>query len=161
MKEKYKIITSENNTLVSNLIHTIDKDLGRIYNLRLAKYGLTMQQSVIILYLANTEKEKVFQIDLEKYLGLKNPSVTSLVKNLMSNDYVYRIKDENDGRYFHLHLTEKSLKIKDDLAKIIYDTNLLVENHLSREEFKTLTSLLEKTADLIKEELEKEQAADN
>lgn len=155
MNEKYKIITSENNTLISNMIHAIDKNVGKIYNRELKKFGLTMQQSLVILYIANNNKEKVYQIDLERYLGLKNPSVTSLIKNLMANGYVYRIKDETDGRYFHLHLTDKSLAITDDLAEVIYNINTMIENTLSTEELQTLASLLEVVNKLVVEELEK------
>ncbi len=155
MNEKYKIITSENNTLISNIIHSIDKNVGKIYSRELKKYGLTMPQSLVILFIANNNKEKVYQIDIERYLGLKNPSVTSLIKNLMANDYVYRIKDEADGRYFHLHLTEKSLAVKDDLAEVIYNINTMIENALSTEELQTLASLLEVVNKLVVDELEK------
>ncbi|MBR3347285.1 MAG: MarR family transcriptional regulator [Solobacterium sp.] len=154
MNEKYKTITSENNTLISNIIHTIDKNLLKIYNRELSRYGLTMQQSLVILYIGNSDKEKVFQIDIEKYLGLKNPSVTSLIKNLMANDYVYRIKDETDGRYFHLHLTEKSLAIKDDLAKAIYNINQDFENRLTKDEHAALVTLLQKVSSIIQQELD-------
>lgn len=157
MNEKYKIITADNNLLISNLIHNIDKNLLRLYNRGLSKYKLTMQQSLTILFIANSNKEKVFQIDIEKYLGLKNPSVTSLIKNLVSNGYVYRVKDEADGRYFHLHLTEKSVSIKDDLAKTIYEINEYIESILSKDEFDTLTALLIKVSNLVKEKLNEEQ----
>lgn len=157
MNEKYNIISADDKVLISNLIHTIDKDMSRIYNRELLKFGLTMQQSVVILFIANSDKEKIYQIDIEKYLGLKNPSVTSLIKNLVSNGYVYRVKDEADGRYFHLHLTEKSLFIKDDLAKTIYDINGYIESVLPKDEFDTLTSLLVKVVNLVKEKLNEEQ----
>ncbi len=157
MNDKYKIITAENNLLISNLIHNIDKNLLKLYNRRLSKYKLTMQQSVTILFIANSDKEKIYQIDIEKYLGLKNPSVTSLIKNLISNGYVYRVKDEDDGRYYHLHLTEKSLSIKDDIAKTIYDINEYIESILPKDEFDTLTSLLVKVTNLVNEKLNEEQ----
>lgn len=86
-------------------------------------------------YIANSEK--VFQIDIEKYLGLRNPSVTSLIKNLVSNDYVYRIKD--------------------DFANAIYNTNQMIDNTLSKEEHDMLTSLLTTVNELIVGELNEDK----
>ncbi|MCR5796132.1 MAG: MarR family transcriptional regulator [Solobacterium sp.] len=157
MKEKYKVITSENNQLITNVIHTIDKNVLKIYNRGLAEYGLTMQQSLVILYIGNTDKEKVYQIDLERYLGLRNPTVTSMIKNLIANDYVYRIKDEADGRYYHLHLTDKSLAVKDNLARVIYEINHKIESKLTEEEFTMLSFLLNKVSEIAKAELSEDQ----
>lgn len=86
-------------------------------------------------YIANSEK--VFQIDIEKYLGLRNPSVTSLIKNLVSNDYVYRIKE--------------------DFANAIYNTNQMIDNTLSKEEHDMLTSLLTTVNELIVGELNEDK----
>ncbi|MBR6156364.1 MAG: MarR family transcriptional regulator [Lachnospiraceae bacterium] len=157
MKEKYKVITSENNQLITNVIHAIDKNVIKIYNRGLAEYGLTMQQSLVILYIGNTDKEKVYQIDLERYLGLRNPTVTSMIKNLIANDYVYRIKDEADGRYYHLHLTDKSLAVKDNLARVIYEINHKIESKLTEEEFTMLSFLLNKVSEIAKAELSEDQ----
>ena len=157
MKEKYKVITSEKNQLITKVIHAIDKNVIKLYNRGLAEYGLTMQQSLVILYIGNTDKEKVYQIDLERYLGLRNPTVTSMIKNLIANDYVYRIKDEADGRYYHLHLTDKSLAVKDNLARVIYEINHKIESQLTEEEFTTLSFLLNKVSEIAKAELSEDQ----
>ena len=66
------------------------------------------------------------------------------IKNLINNDFLYRIKDENDGRYFHLHLTPKSLAIKDELIDSIQNTNTYIESLLNTEEYQTLTHSLVK-----------------
>jgi DNA-binding MarR family transcriptional regulator len=155
MKKEYRIITSDHNTLASNLIHSIDKRTSAIYNLETEKYGLTFMQSLVILYIAQSEKEKIYQIDLEHYLGLKNPSVTSLVKHLIAEDYIYRIKDEQDGRYYHLHLTPKSLAITDDLAACIYRLNKMIQEYLSEDEFQSFTATLEKIDGMLRKEKER------
>lgn len=86
------ITGSEKNNLISNKIHAIDKLIISIFNNEVSRYGLTFQQSIVIIYLAEREGEKVYQKNIEAYLNLKNSSVTSLVKNMISNDFIYRIK---------------------------------------------------------------------
>lgn len=137
-------IISQNNILISNLIHSIDKKTLSLFNKELSRYNLSFQQATAILYVAKNDTKKVYQKDLESYMGLTNPSVTSLVKNLINNDFLYRIKDENDGRYFHLHLTPKSLAIKDELIDSIQNTNTYIESLLNTEEYQTLIHSLVK-----------------
>lgn len=84
-------------------------------------------------------------------MGLKNPSVTSLIKSLVSRDFIYRVKDENDGRYFHLHLTPKSTEILDDIISVFYRINEKTGSILTKEEQATFISLLEKLSDGLDE----------
>lgn len=142
MNKNIDNIISEHNTLISNLIHSIDKKTLSMFNKELSRYDLSFQQATVILYIAKYKDQKVYQKDIETYMGLKNPSVTSLIKNLINNDFVYRIKDENDGRYFHLHLTPKSLNIKDDLIDTIQNTNTYIESLLQKNEYKSLIDSL-------------------
>lgn len=140
MKNEINAIISDNNVLISNLIHSIDKKIFSLFNKELSRYNLSFQQTMTILYIAKHKDENVYQKDIESYMGLTNPSVTSLMKNLINNDFVYRIKDENDGRYFHLHLTEKSLAIQDDLVDTIQNANKYIETLLGNEKYIDLTN---------------------
>ena len=117
MDQRINTIITDNNRLESNLIHNIDKKYLLIFNKELAKFDLTFQQSLVLLFISK-QNQAVYQKDIEKYMGLKNPSVTSLIKSLVSRDFIYRVKDEKDGRYFHLHLTPKSTEILDDIISV-------------------------------------------
>lgn len=142
MKNDINSIINDNNMLISNLIHSIDKKIFSLFNKELSRYHLTFQQAIAILYIAKHTDENIYQKDIELYMGLTNPSVTSLMKYLINNDFVYRIKDENDGRYFHLHLTQKSLEIKYDLIDSIQNTNRYIETLLGNEQYKNLINNL-------------------
>lgn len=150
MESKLDQIISDSNNLISNLIHSIDKKILLSFNKELSRFNLSFQQAMIILYIAKHSGEKTYQKDIEIYMGLKNPSVTSLIKNLISNDFVYRIKDENDGRYYHLHLTPKSLAIKDDLIDSIQNMNVYIETILNEKEYKSFISSLVKINEKLK-----------
>lgn len=63
------ITGSEKNDLISNKIHAIDKLIISIFNNEVSRYGLTFQQSIVIIYLAEREGEKVYQKNIEAYLN--------------------------------------------------------------------------------------------
>lgn len=146
MDQRINTIITDNNRLESNLIHNIDKKYLLIFNKELAKFDLTFQQSLVLLFISK-QNQAVYQKDIEKYMGLKNPSVTSLIKSLVSRDFIYRVKDEKDGRYFHLHLTPKSTEILDDIISVFYRINEKIGGILSKEEQTTFITLLEKLSD--------------
>ena len=143
MNNDINYIITNNNLLISNLIHSIDKKILSLFNKELSRYGLSFQQAAAILYIAKHSDKNVYQKDIEIYMGLTNPSVTSLMKNLINNDYVYRIKDEKDGRYYHLHLTDKSLHIKNELVNTIHNTNKYIETLLGIDQYNDLTNILQ------------------
>lgn len=144
MDHRIHQIISDHNKFLINTLHTTDKKYNLIFTREINKLGLTPQQAISILFIGKFEDENIYQKDLEKYMGLKNPSVTSIIKNLISQDFVYRIKDEKDGRFFHLHLTKKSHDMIDDIIRIICEVNEKTASILSSEEQETLEKLLEK-----------------
>ena len=109
MNKDIQILTSEHNGLIGNLIHELDKKTLTVYNTALKEFNITFQQAMIILFIY-VSKEEIYQKDIEKQMGLTNPSVTALMRNMISKDFVYRIQSIKDARYFHLHLTPKSLR---------------------------------------------------
>ena len=96
---------------------------------------------MIILFIY-VSKEEIYQKDIEKQMGLTNPSVTALMRNMISKDFVYRIQSIKDARYSHLHLTPKSLSMVDEIASKIIKTNKILLAPLSKEEVVTLQRLL-------------------
>ncbi len=150
MDQRINTIITDNNRLESNLIHNIDKKNLLIFNKELAKFDITFQQSLVLLFISKQD-HAVYQKDIEKYMGLKNPSVTSLIKSLVARDFIYRVKDENDGRYFHLHLTPKSTEILDDIISVFYRINERTGSILTKEEQATFITLLEKLSDGLDE----------
>ena len=141
MNKDIQILTSEHNGLIGNLIHELDKKTLTVYNTALKEFNITFQQAMIILFIY-VSKEEIYQKDIEKQMGLTNPSVTALMRNMISKDFVYRIQSIKDARYFHLHLTPKSLSRADEIASKIIKTNKILLAPLSKEEVVTLQRLL-------------------
>ena len=68
---------------IKQINNVYEKDLTE----RLKKLGITSSQCAVLDYLFHTDKEEVNQIDIEKNLNLKNPTVTGLLKRLDENGF--------------------------------------------------------------------------
>lgn len=141
MNKDIQILTAEQNDLIGNLIHELDKNILAYYNNVLKEYLITFQQAIIILTIYASEGE-IYQKNIEEKMGLTNPSVTSLIQSMISKDLVYKIQSKKDARYFHLHLTPKSLSMVDDIASKIIAANHTLLSPLTEEEAITLQTLL-------------------
>ena len=107
---------------------------------------------MVIIFVYSYQEEEVYQKNIEQLMGLTNPSVTSLIKTMIAKDLIYRIQSKNDGRYYHLHLTPKSLKMIDIIPEKIFEANNELLAGLSDEESKLLQKLLVKLSNSIEEE---------
>ena len=82
--------------------------------------------------------------ELASKLKLTKPTVKVAVDKLIENDYLYKIKSDEDRRSAHLHLTEKGKLINqmhDYTHKRVSES---ISKKLNNEEMETLVSLLNK-----------------
>jgi DNA-binding MarR family transcriptional regulator len=50
--------------------------------------------------------------DLTRKLMLSNPSITAIIKKFCELGYVEKIRSEDDGRSYHIHLAEKGRELE-------------------------------------------------
>lgn len=136
--------SKQENTLIGNLIHTVDKYAVIKHNDALKKYDVTFSQAVVMEYLYTREEGSVNQKLIEIALGLTNPSVTSLIKTMMSKNLIYRIKDAQDGRYLKLYLTPKAQELCIPCIKTIVDVDKSYTENFTTEEREQFFILLNK-----------------
>jgi MarR family transcriptional repressor of mepA len=80
--------------------------------------GLTAQQTRTILFLYRTtceENRAVSQRDLERFLGLKSPTVTGVLKRLEEGGMIKRTVSKTDGRVKTLWLTPRGMSVHANL----------------------------------------------
>ncbi|WP_238902879.1 MarR family transcriptional regulator [Clostridium sp. YIM B02506] len=130
--------------LIGNLIHAVDKLAIIKHNDNLKVYDVTFTQAVIMEYIYSHEEGSVNQKTLEVALGLTNPSVTSLIKTMMSKNLIYRIKDAQDGRYYKLYLTPKGQELCIPCTKTIVEVDKSYTKNFTLEEREQLFTLLNK-----------------
>lgn len=93
---------------IKQINNVYEKDLTE----RLKKLGITSSQCAVLDYLFHTDKEEVNQIDIEKSLNLKNPTVTGLLKRLDEKGFVFCVPSNTDKRRKKIYLTEKAYDIQ-------------------------------------------------
>lgn len=112
----------------------------------LKQSGITVQQALILHYLFRCSDRKVNQKDIELFMGISNPSVTSLMKTMVAKNLIRRLPDRSDARSYLLCLTERGDQLQTSIAQAF--EQLLRELHagLSETELQQLRCLLDKVA---------------
>lgn len=123
----------------------------------LAPHHLSLNQAITVCFLHDHADRFVYQRDIEQELGLTNPTVTAMVKSMVANDVVYRIKDKNDGRFWQIKLTPHGMDLYEPAREIIVGTNEKYESRLTDDELSTFYSLVAKL--LLDDESEEEREA--
>lgn len=83
-----------------------------LLNLGTSEYGVTYTQSMVILFLFETQKfygddHEISQKDVENHLYVKGSTVTRLLNRMEENGLIIRKKSQRDSRSNCLYLTEK------------------------------------------------------
>lgn len=129
---------------LGQLIYEINKKMIARQNNNLSSLGVTVQQALVIAYLDKSKDKKVTQRMIEIGLNNTNPTVTNIIKSMMSKNLIYKIQDKVDKRMYYLYLTPLALKIAPECVKRMEDTDKAAYKNLTEEELKTIRVLLEK-----------------
>ena len=88
--------------------------------------------------------EHINQKKLELYLGISNPSVTSLMKTMVNKHLIRRLPDRSDARSYLLCLTEKGIALQECIAQSFLQVSQELHAGLTAEEIQQLANLLDK-----------------
>lgn len=115
-------------------------------NKELAEQGITPVKLQTLIYIIKNERarNKVCQRDIERELNLRASSVSSLLKSLEKDGYLFRTFLEGDARTKYLELTEKGRKLCMDNKLFMERCDEAVQSALSDIEQDELQKLLEK-----------------
>lgn len=121
---------------------------------RLAPYGLSQPQAVIICLLSDTAGQEICQKDLEAALDLTNPTVTSILSNMLSKGLVEKKPGKTDKRMRVITLTEKGKSLYELSSKTLLDASSFFEENLSPQELDELDMLFRKALGIPLDERE-------
>jgi len=117
------------------------------------KYGLTAQQTRTILFLYRKTCEdnvEVNQRDLEKFLGLKSPTVTGVLKRLEENGMIKRTVSKKDGRVKILKLTRRGTQVHKGLAEQFDFSEEMLMQGFEEAEIHTLLGYLDRLEENVR-----------
>lgn len=125
-------------------LHTADHLTYLRANHLLKQHGITIQQALIIQYLAWHAGHSINQKNIELYLGISNPSVTSLMKTMVAKNLIRRLPDRSDARSYLLCLTPQGQQLQESICKAFEQLSFEVNSGLTEDEQKQLNHLLDK-----------------
>lgn len=137
--------------LVLSIIKLAD-ELHRFRNIISAKYGLTSQQWLILLYLtddpnlakSDTEKNQktILASDLADALHTSRPNITNLINQLLKKGFVQQIKDHKDNRRKVLQVTTKGIMVLNEIEPMRDTYTNKLFDHLDAAELEKFSEII-------------------
>lgn len=120
-----------------------------LLNLGTSEYGVTYTQSMVILFLFETQKfygddHEISQKEVENYLHVKGSTVTLLLARMEENGLITREKSQRDSRSNCLHLTEKGESCHKLFFDVLDNIEEMMIKGLTTSEKEQLQILLQK-----------------
>ena len=128
-------------------IEKIDRIISRDMDANIMKAvgdKVTVSQAYVIDFMINTDKEDIFQKDLEKQFDLKRAAISLMLNNMEKNDLIKRVPVSEDARLKKLVLTEKSIALADTITTAIDEIENTLLEDLTQEEIDTFYTVLNK-----------------
>lgn len=137
------------NCLLGNLIKHLNKMFEQQINENMISVNVTRSQMEVLVYtyIKNKDGIEVNQVDLEKDLNLKNPTVTGLISRLEKKGYMKREKSSKGPNYKSVLITDEGIRIIEEGKRIADNVEKEMFSVLDKDEKKELTRLLQKVID--------------
>lgn len=107
----------------------------------------SQMEVLVYTYIKNKNGIEVNQVDLEKDLNLKNPTVTGLISRLEKKEYMKREKSSKGPNYKSVLITDEGIRIIEEGKRITDNVEKEMFSVLDKDEKKELTRLLQKVID--------------
>ncbi len=125
-----------------NILRTSDQFGNRIGRL-FRKYGLTTSQYNVLRILRG-EGTQLPSLEIASRMVQVVPAITGLIDRLEKQELVTRQRSQEDRRIVYINITEKAIAILKQIDKPLIELHEKLSGHLSKEELKELSRLLEK-----------------
>lgn len=137
------------NCLLGNLIKHLNKMFEQQINENMISVNVTRSQMEVLVYtyIKNKNGIEVNQVDLEKDLNLKNPTVTGLISRLEKKGYMKREKSSKGPNYKSVLITDEGIRIIEEGKRIADNVEKEMFSVLDKDEKKELPRLLQKVID--------------
>ncbi|MGN1382824.1 MAG: MarR family winged helix-turn-helix transcriptional regulator [Eubacterium sp.] len=129
------------------LIKQINDALRKNANNVMGKQGLTLTQNGVLVYLSEQDRQMAAMKEIEKFLGVAQPTVVGIVKRLEQKHYVESLEDEEDHRVKLVHLTRAGNEKCLEGQKHMEEAEKALLAPLDRDERQMFLGMLKKVRD--------------
>lgn len=106
--------------------------IANLYNQIAQKHDLSQATGFVLLNI--NEKEGTAATKIAPIMGMRNTSLSRILKKMENEGLIIRKSDENDRRSVMIHLTRRG-KIKKQIAKeVVKKYNEFILSHITEEE---------------------------
>ena len=138
---------------INREIMTISRCISYIRNIQFKKYNIGRGQHAFLTRIY--ENPGINQEELSYMLKIDKTTVAKSLKRLEENDFINKVKSEEDNRQWLLYPTDKLLSIYGTLENMITVTCVDALDGINEEECNTLLTLLNKVKNNVNEDWEK------
>ena len=108
----------------------------------LSEYSIGSGQFMFLIQLY--KKDGISQEELSENLNIDKGTTARAIKKLEEENFLIRVKDEQDKRAYKIYLTEKSKEMRVKVSKVLNEWDMMISENLSEEEKENLLSILKK-----------------
>lgn len=136
--------TRDGNPSPDFYIRNLATAIRLINDQKLLAFGITNQQARLLGAIRRSlfDGVNINRKYLEELMGLRGPSVTSLLNGLEKNGFITRYTAKEDGRAMKISVTEKGDQIIDEINQVFADTEHQLLSGMAEGEKKTFIALL-------------------
>ncbi len=129
---------------ISKINHIISRKLDEAV-IKSIDANLTVSQAYVIDFISyEGENKDIFQKNLEEEFDLKRSSISLMLSNMEKNDLIKRVPVAEDARLKKLMLTEKSVKLHENISKAIDSVENKLSENITQEEVEVFQRVIDK-----------------
>lgn len=108
----------------------------------ISQYGIGVGQIMFLFQLY--QEDGLSQEELCEILDTDKGNAARAIKKLEEDNFVVRVKNEQDKRAYKIYLTEKGKSFKSGVIKAVEEWNNIIESTITEEESECLKNILAK-----------------
>lgn len=124
--------------------------LSRMYNIKAAKYGLTISMGYILLIV---DHEGTPSTQLGPRMGMGSTSLSRTLKAMEDKGLIYREQAKGDFRQVLIYLTEEGVEMRRLTKATIQQFNDLLEQRISEKKLKAFYETMVLIEEVVDEQL--------
>ncbi len=125
--------------------------MRRMYNLLALENGITQG---IGYALVNIGKEGVPATKIAPMMGMTSSSLSRLLKKMEDDGLIYRKPEKEDRRVVRIFLTQKGIKLKNEIKDVVINFNKKLFEKIPKKDFEAFA----RVNDIIKEQVKEDVA---